>query len=355
MRGFPVAFFLLAVLANMTLVGRLLINIGSVSSRTNADEENPNRPKESLRPPPIAATKEQLQPIRTRKDVGNRNGTSTKTIIPSDDDYHLDRTRPNDDDNVLSENSEPSSSYDAQSQDGIDHNHMGSDGAWVGDFPELLGCPIIDSDFAKSEDPMAYNYIPNKDSHWNHFIKAYHSAIDPNHDIIPFDQYNESAWGVPIEVRFSKKDGRGVYAKVDIPKGAKVWDADYHTAVFNTSHAYREFLEHLIADNATKRAACDCQIWIDVAPKPSNSDDNTMKQHKRKEYQICQTFDEAVLFNTREPKKQNLKAVDKDTSNPCGAYYYIASKDIKAGEQLLISYSTDGFGSSNGYAALGLS
>ena len=202
---------------------------------------------------------------------------------------------------------------------------------------------------------LAHNYYPFHSSmnHRNHFIKAYHSTIDPNHSVIPFDQYNESAWAVPIEVKFSKKDGRGVYTKVDISKGTKVWDADYHTAVFNTSHAYRAFLEHLIADNTTKRAACDCQIWVDIAPKPENSEDDSRKRHKRKEYQICQTFDEAVLFNTREAKKQNLKSVEKDASNPCGAYYYIATKDITAGEQLLISYS-EGSGGSKGWKALGM-
>jgi len=167
----------------------------------------------------------------------------------------------------------------------------------------------------------------------NHFIKAYHATIDPQYDIIPSHQYNESAWTVPIEVRFSKKDGRGVYTKANITKGTIVWDADFHTAVFNTSHAYREFLEYLIADNTTKRAACDCQIWIDVAPKPENSADDAIKRRKRKEYQICQTFDEAVLFNTREKVKQNLKSVEKETENPCGAYYYIATKALEVGYQ----------------------
>jgi hypothetical protein len=144
-----------------------------------------------------------------------------------------------------------------------------------------------------------------------------------------------------------------VYAKELIPKGARVWDADYHTAVFNTSHAYREFLEYMIADNTTKKAACDCQIWIDVAPKPKDSDDDTIKRHKRKEFQICQTFDEAVLFNARDQSKINLESVESASSNPCGRYYYITTRDIQAGEQLFIDYS-DGSGGSTGWRALGM-
>jgi hypothetical protein len=109
----------------------------------------------------------------------------------------------------------------------------------------------------------------------------------------------------------------------------------------------------MIADNTTKKAACDCQIWIDVAPKPKDSDDDTIKRHKRKEFQICQTFDEAVLFNARDQSKINLESVESASSNPCGRYYYITTRDIQAGEQLFIDYS-DGSGGSTGWRALGM-
>jgi hypothetical protein len=48
-----------------------------------------------------------------------------------------------------------------------------------------------------------------------------------------------------------------------------------------------------------------------------------------------------------------LESVESASSNPCGRYYYITTRDIQAGEQLFIDYS-DGSGGSTGWRALGM-
>ena len=219
MRGFtmpPAALFLVAVLVNLTLMGRLLINFDTISTtRPRANEEEaknqPNESQSSSLRPPLVATRAQLQHIRRPIDGGDVNYTSTihdpnnnktgssggsspdsnpdstvksdvtvaqietsraskyktlKLLVPQTRNISTNHTRHSDGTAKNQSAKVESSSYDAQSQDGIDHDHMGRDGQWAGDLPELLGCPTISSNFAKSEDPMAYNYIPNKDSHW---------------------------------------------------------------------------------------------------------------------------------------------------------------------------------------------
>ncbi|KAL3922998.1 MAG: hypothetical protein SGILL_001902 [Bacillariaceae sp.] len=242
----------------------------------------------------------------------------------------------------------------AQSQDGVSRDHMKRDGEWMDNIDELYDCPTMADHFKdiKQEDRDAFNNIPNKRTHWNKYYDAYHAVVDPNFEKLPSAEYQEKAWSVPIEVKFSPENGRGVYAKSHIKKGKKVWTA-HNAALFANSHQYREFLEHLFADAASKQAACDTQAWYDIESK--YLEDYTGSHDF--EFMICQSFDEGTLFNedlTPTQSKINLGAVESGKfDNQCGGYYYRATRDIEPGEELLISYDVDVLMQA-GFVAMGL-
>ncbi|KAG7373293.1 SET methyltransferase domain containing protein [Nitzschia inconspicua] len=242
-----------------------------------------------------------------------------------------------------------------RAQYGINSTHMAMDGAWVVGVSKMLGCPDVDNNGIISDDPNAYNYIPNNET-WNALYRAYHSTVDPNNEILTATEYQNS-WKVPIEVKFQRPEGRGVYAKEFIPKGTLVWSSTTrNTATFLTSHDHREFIEYLIEDPKTRHLACDVRMWIDV-----------MSSSKGETYYICETFDEAVLLNTVwddddsdliniEPQPMNISADDPDyDENDCyGNDHYFTVRDIQAGEQFRIDYGMGWDDDKERWEALGL-
>jgi hypothetical protein len=166
----------------------------------------------------------------------------------------------------------------------------------------------------------------------NALFRAYHATVDMDRKVLTFEEYQSDAWRVPIHVEFRPKDGRGVYATEFIPKDTLIWTPEKNTAVFHNSHEYRTFLEHLSDDPSTHQIACDSQVWIEVFNEVG----------KDSEFVICQTFDEATLFNT--DSEQSINIYWKEDMEPanCGGYSYYASRDIQPGEQLVISYSETG-------------
>jgi hypothetical protein len=339
MRNFtipPVAFFLFAVFANLTLVARLLTRVDVITSRSDADDAEKNQPERlqtsTLRP--IVPKSSLTQSSQPEKDSGI---SSNATAAPqtSDDDYlHITFTGP-------------------QSQDGVSRDHIGKDGEWIENLPAMLGCPHMEDNFENSDNPLSFNNTPTKESHWNKYYIAYHATVDPGFRKLPFEEYQQNAWSVPIEVKFSPVNGRGVYAKERIPKDTLVWDSNSNSAEFANSHEYRHFLEYLIADPNSLDAACGTETWYDVISKP----DHLYSQSKDKEeFVICQTFDEGALFNedmTPEKSKINLNAKPTKAFNACGGYTYVASRDIQPGEELIINYDVDQL-MNNGYVAMGL-
>jgi hypothetical protein len=175
-------------------------------------------------------------------------------------------------------------------------------------------------------------------------FQAYHATVDPNHTLLTASEY-EYSWYVPIEVKYKRPEGRGVYAKEFVPNGTLVWESTTrNTATFHTSHEYRMFAEYLINHPATRYLACDITDWIDAQRE--------RRPHKD-EFVICQTFDEAVLLNTvwgDEGESINLvpdkssydtKGVSDHHANDCyGNDHLVASRDIQAGEQFRIDYSS---------------
>ncbi|KAG7373296.1 SET methyltransferase domain containing protein [Nitzschia inconspicua] len=243
-----------------------------------------------------------------------------------------------------------------RAQYGVNSTHMAMDGAWVVGVSKMLGCPDVDEDGIISDDPNAYNYIPNNET-WNALYRAYHATVDPNNEFLTATEYQNS-WKVPIEVKFQRPEGRGVYAKEFIPKDTLVWSStSRNTATFLTSHDHREFIEYLIKDPKTRYLACDVQMWIDVM---SSDEEGTTY--------ICETFDEAVLLNTVwddndnsdliniEPRPMSLSADNPDyDENDCyGNDHYFTVRDIQAGEQFRIDYGMGWDDDKERWEALGL-
>ncbi|KAG7340604.1 hypothetical protein IV203_024147 [Nitzschia inconspicua] len=212
------------------------------------------------------------------------------------------------------------------------------DEAWGDSISRMLGCPDVSDDGIISDDPNAYNYIPTIET-WNALYRAYHATVDPDNKFLTATEYQNS-WKVPIEVKYRRPEGRGVYAKEFIPKGTLVWSStSRNTAIFESSHDRREFIKYLIEDPKTRHLACDAQMWFDVI----RSSDKT--------FYICQTFDEAVLLNTVsgekshdqiniEPQSMSLSTDNPDyDENDCyGNDHYFTLRDIQAGEQFRIKY-----------------
>lgn len=172
----------------------------------------------------------------------------------------------------------------------------------------------------------------------------------------------ENSWKVPIEVRYNKPEGRGVYAKEFIPKGTLVWvSTSRNTATFTHTHEHRAFIQYLIDDPETRYLACDVRMWIDV-----------MLMENGINYAICQTFDEAVLLNTiwegdddnagagaafnLEPEQipEGVKDPDEDDNDCYGNDHFYTTRDIEAGEQFRIDYGTGWDDGGEGWVVMGL-
>jgi hypothetical protein len=190
-------------------------------------------------------------------------------------------------------------------------------------------------------------------------FQAYHATVDPNHTLLTAAEY-EYSWYVPIEVKYKRPEGRGVYAKEFIPNGTVVWESTTrNTATFHTSHDYRRFAEYLINHLATRDLACDITIWIDVQRE--------WQSHNQDEFVICQTMDEAVLLNTaysnraklinlasKESTEEMRKAAEYRAKDCYGNEYFVTSRDIQAGEQLRINYGGETENIRNWWRALGI-
>ncbi|KAG7373318.1 hypothetical protein IV203_034042 [Nitzschia inconspicua] len=226
-----------------------------------------------------------------------------------------------------------------QSQGGIRSTRLAWDRAWIDNVTSMLGCPDVTDDGIISDDPNAYNYIPTIES-WNALYRAYHATVDPDSELMSATQYQKS-WKVPIEVKFQRPEGRGVYAKKFIPKGTLVWSStSRNTATFLSHHDRRKFISYLTKDPETKHLVCDVRMWADVIYLANTTN-----------FVICETFDEAVLLNTIKDKKSegdvnlepqslssSLDNLDFDENDCYGNDHYFTLRDIQAGEQFRIVY-----------------
>ncbi|KAG7373524.1 SET methyltransferase domain containing protein [Nitzschia inconspicua] len=228
-----------------------------------------------------------------------------------------------------------------QSHGGISSRGLAWDRNWIEDVSNKIGCPDVDSDGIHADDPKGYTNIPTAET-WNALYRAYHATVDPNNVLMPATEYQNS-WKVPIEVKFRRPEGRGVYAKEFIPKGTIVWSStSRNTATFLSPRDRREFIKYLMNDPQTRHLACDVRNWVDVVRPPN-----------METFVICETFDEAVLLNTAwdenegeeinlDTKSFSLSADDPDLdeSDCYENDHYFAIRDIQAGEQLRIEYTS---------------
>lgn len=177
-----------------------------------------------------------------------------------------------------------------------------------------------------------------------------------------------SVWTVPVEVGDAGPGkGRGVFASQPIRKGALVADLDTeNVGIFKDGHSWRMF-----AASLEREVACNFIEWSWVQDIPPAHHDDDI----RNGLTIFLAFDESNLVNNAEwdeedgftanircgspPKswtREEGPSTDGDGAEKWGAcrFKYFASRDIAAGEELLINYSEFEDVSQVGWTKIGL-
>lgn len=126
--------------------------------------------------------------------------------------------------------------------------------------------------------------------------------------------------------------GRGIFATVDIPAGALMYDFR-RTAQFRDGQDYRRFIMGIPAD-----VACDVLQWayvqyIGVAPAEE-------EEYEKKNLRIMVDLDEGSFCNNGGRKNANFGYIDEKVE-PIhnGVRPHYAKRNIVAGEELLCNYS----------------
>ncbi len=147
--------------------------------------------------------------------------------------------------------------------------------------------------------------------------------------------------------------GRGVFATSPIPKGTLILNLDNgSTGVFKVGHSWREF-----AVSLPREVACNFieWSWVQTLPPPSEIDDDI-----RNGLSIFIAFDESNLMNNADwdGVEPNIRCGSPPKHEggdwgPCRFHYY-ASRDIVAGEELLLHYGDFEEISQQGWVDIGL-
>jgi hypothetical protein len=184
---------------------------------------------------------------------------------------------------------------------------------------------------------------------------------------VPIASVEESitVFQVPVMIGDAGVKGRGIYAMKDIPKGTLVLDIDgemsrRNVGVFKDAMQWREFVYTLGMED--EELACNFMEWCWVQRVETGRDDNSDDaQHNDEDIRVGHTvflaFDESGFINNAEWGNEvaNIRCgsllssvvgqQDSDGTrdeqeewSPC-KYQYYASRDIKAGDELLINYS----------------
>ena len=156
-------------------------------------------------------------------------------------------------------------------------------------------------------------------------------------------QNAKGVFAVPVIVGDAGEKGRGVYAKEFIPKGTLVLDIySDNVGIFKDAMQWREFTYSL----GVKDAETSCNFmewcWVQYIEKEEGDEDDM-----RHGWTVFLAFDESGLVNNAEwgEETANVRCgtpVKEDEGHDIWSacrYSYHASKDIKAGEELLINYS----------------
>lgn len=195
---------------------------------------------------------------------------------------------------------------------------------------------------------------------WELFNKIYNEVIAATQgdkelqqaSTIP-EKFEKSGFQFPVEVKFDDKKGRGIYSKVDIPKGSLLYISTNNGAFLN-GQTYRNFLKAL-----PRNLACDVMIWAFVRWVSLESEYNDA-------HMVCVDLDEGSFINAADSSKLYNMALgndagklldDMDEEEELELWYgckmkFYAYKDIKAGEEIQASYAD--FAEQSGWRFLGL-
>jgi len=158
---------------------------------------------------------------------------------------------------------------------------------------------------------------------WMRLRKAY-IAVGATNTTIHVPIKEESGFHVPYYVSHSPDSGRGVYAKEPILKGQQVWTGiGSQSAYFKTGDEFRRFL-HLVGD----AVVCDLLIWC----YPTYWE---MRENEKSLWITCD-LDEGSLINEGNDNTAKNIEISRFKGNDTDFLY--ASRDIKAGEELLMRY-----------------
>jgi len=123
----------------------------------------------------------------------------------------------------------------------------------------------------------------------------------------------------PIYVGYHPEMGRGVFAAAPIPNNTVIWD-DKFAACFEHGWQVRNFLLSI-----PKGLACDVLIWAYGV----KLDDGTVK--------VCCDLDEGSFVNKAD-YREDVNAVEVMARDGDGNGTLYSTRDIAAGEQILVNY-----------------
>jgi len=224
-----------------------------------------------------------------------------------------------------------------------------------------LNCPKFNLDTFESQDfeNTSFENIHTIET-WKTFNRIYNEIIadargDPELEqdsTIP-PTFGKHGFQFPIEIKFDRAVGRGVYALTDIPKGSLLY-LSTNNAAFLHGQTFRNFMKAL-----PSKLACDVVIWSFVRWVSLESEENDR-------HMVCVDLDEGSFINSANNKDDYNMALgnddgigyDEGTEEEnrqlwfgCKMKFW-ASRDIRAGEEIRADYSD--FAEIHGWKYLGL-
>ncbi|KAG7347646.1 SET methyltransferase domain containing protein [Nitzschia inconspicua] len=235
---------------------------------------------------------------------------------------------------------------DEEDDDADEDANENDDDVWIKgrayQIGEYLKCPW---NYETDESESSLVEI-HTDGTWKKFNEIYHQVVDRERSSLP-PQFEGSGFQVPVEIKYMKKIGRGVFAKESIPRGQLVWKS-INTAEFIRPQDYRDFLRAL-----PQNLACDVIIWAYT---------RMISREQKQTFKVCVDLDEGSFVNhSRNRLRANMELgigrllrEDEDeeiTWYGCDLEFY-ANRDIEAGEEIRANY--DEFAELHGWGKMGL-
>jgi hypothetical protein len=159
---------------------------------------------------------------------------------------------------------------------------------------------------------------------WKQLKTTYQSIVHADINTLPPPSKHESLHGyqVPVEIKKSttETNSLGVFTKNAIFKGTLVWKSTF-TAQFTTGTDFRSFLKAL-----DDTLACDIIDW-------------SYPRMKADQPVMCVDLDHGSLTNSCE-ETEDCNLILQGENTGCELEFY-ASRDIAAGEELLIDHDFD--------------